>query len=220
MIRVWLSFALCLFVLPLQAAENVPPAAPPTEAPAKPVMTPPRAANAHTIGQYPELSRANREEGIVTVRFTVNTDGTVSNASLLRSSGFPRLDQAALDEVTANWRYHPAMRDGVPITVTTAANVNFKLNEPAGSVFKTFHMEAKDFPPGARAAGMRGTTLLLVFLDENNAIVRIGVTQTSGYDELDKAAQDIVRGWTFKAALVNGKPTASGLGFALEWPPG
>lgn len=47
--------------------------------------------------RYPARARAARQEGVVHVRFRMNRAGAVLSASVLRSSGFSSLDQAALD---------------------------------------------------------------------------------------------------------------------------
>lgn len=219
--RFVLSLAVWIFAMPLQglAAQSAAPVAPAEKA-AQPAVTPPRSANAHTVGEYPELSRVNREEGTVTVRFTINTDGSVSNARLAHSSGYPRLDQAALDQVSTNWRYYPATRNGEPMAVETEANVRFTLVGEEDSRFRTVRMQPKDFPPGTREKGMRGTTVLLIVVGEDDKVAAVEVMQSSGYDELDKAAETFVRGWSFKTALLNGKPITSGIGCTIEWPPG
>ncbi|MDE2410218.1 MAG: energy transducer TonB, partial [Sphingomonadales bacterium] len=46
---------------------------------------------------YPAEAKKARQEGIVTVRFTVDRDGNVSGAAVKRSSGFDLLDGATLD---------------------------------------------------------------------------------------------------------------------------
>ena len=46
--------------------------------------------------RYPDESRRRSEEGEVTVRFTVASDGRVSEANLVKGSGFASLDAAAL----------------------------------------------------------------------------------------------------------------------------
>lgn len=63
---------------------------------------------------YPAMSRRLREEGLVKVRVYIGVDGQASNASVVKSSGFERLDQATLDTVLNKWRYAPGKRDGVP----------------------------------------------------------------------------------------------------------
>jgi len=46
--------------------------------------------------KYPLISKARREEGTVYISFTVNKDGSISNIKINKSSGFKRLDKAAL----------------------------------------------------------------------------------------------------------------------------
>ena len=49
---------------------------------------------------YPSLSRANDEHGVVVLEVSVSTEGKPVGATLLQSSGHPRLDSATLDQVT------------------------------------------------------------------------------------------------------------------------
>lgn len=48
------------------------------------------------IRQYPSQARAKHEEGIVFVRFAIDRSGHVLTPSLVRSSGYPLLDEEAL----------------------------------------------------------------------------------------------------------------------------
>lgn len=50
---------------------------------------------------YPAESRAAGEQGVVILRVTVNADGRPTAISVARSSGFPRLDRAAVE---GGWR--------------------------------------------------------------------------------------------------------------------
>ncbi|WP_375289671.1 energy transducer TonB [Qipengyuania sp.] len=47
--------------------------------------------------RYPREAKKAREQGIVTVRFTVHSNGQISDASIRKSSGHELLDQATLD---------------------------------------------------------------------------------------------------------------------------
>lgn len=49
--------------------------------------------------QYPQFSRQKNMEGMVTVAFLIGPDGFISGLSVVRSSGFPSLDKAALAAV-------------------------------------------------------------------------------------------------------------------------
>ncbi|HEY5048034.1 MAG TPA: TonB family protein [Rhizomicrobium sp.] len=92
-----------------------------------PGITPPRAANEHS-SKYPPLSWRLGEAGGVEVAFVVRTDGSVANAGVRYSSGFPALDAAAVDAVR-NWRYYPAQRNGKPLAVRSNVIVSWKLTD-------------------------------------------------------------------------------------------
>ncbi len=50
---------------------------------------------------YPAESKAAGEHGVVTLKITVNADGRPTAVSVAKSSGFPRLDRAAVE---SGWR--------------------------------------------------------------------------------------------------------------------
>ena len=61
---------------------------------------------------YPAMSKRLGEQGKVLVRVLIGVDGTARQAEIQKSSGFDRLDQAALATVQ-RWRYVPGKRGGV-----------------------------------------------------------------------------------------------------------
>jgi protein TonB len=75
---------------------------------------------------YPTLSRRLGEQGKVIVSVLIGIDGTAHSAQIKRSSGYDRLDQAALATVRS-WRYAPAKRNGVPEATTWDIPINFVL---------------------------------------------------------------------------------------------
>lgn len=62
---------------------------------------------------YPRISRRMGEQGTVVVRVFINTQGLPEKPEVRTSSGFVRLDQAALDAVQ-RWRFVPGRRNGTP----------------------------------------------------------------------------------------------------------
>ena len=80
----------------------------------------------HTIPPYPALDARLGNQGTVLLRLVVGADGAVKAASVLRSSGFLGLDQAAQAWVLTHWRYQPAQRGGA--AVESAANVAVTFN--------------------------------------------------------------------------------------------
>ena len=85
--------------------------------------------NTHSTPPYPVAARTDGHQGIVTLQITVGPNGDVANATVAQSSGFPELDQAAVEWVTNHWKYKPAVQGGVPVTSTTQAAVKFDLQQ-------------------------------------------------------------------------------------------
>jgi protein TonB len=76
--------------------------------------------------EYPEVSRAACEQGEVILRVEVTAVGESTNVSILKSSGYFRLDQAARRAVQ-RWKFHPAVIAGVPVSSEADVPVHFKL---------------------------------------------------------------------------------------------
>lgn len=62
---------------------------------------------------YPPISKRLNEQGTSVVRVLVGADGTPKSAEISKSSGFARLDSAAV-ATALRWRYVPGKRGGVP----------------------------------------------------------------------------------------------------------
>jgi len=77
--------------------------------------------------QYPVLSRRLQEQGKVIVRVLVGVDGLPLQATVKTSSGYERLDKAALNTVLS-WRYIPGKRGGVPEAMWSDVPVNWVLS--------------------------------------------------------------------------------------------
>jgi protein TonB len=108
------------------------PAAPPpvvAAAPPPPPPTPAVATTSHavTANDYPAISLRLQEQGVVSVRYQVAPDGSVSEVEVKKSSGSERLDDAAVAMVKRRWKFKPATQDGKPVAVWQEANVIFKL---------------------------------------------------------------------------------------------
>ena len=65
------------------------------------------------------------EQGTVLLTVLVKSDGTASDVEVKSSSGFPRLDRAAIEAVKT-WRFNPATVDGKPVDKSYDVPVTFK----------------------------------------------------------------------------------------------
>lgn len=77
---------------------------------------------------YPPLSQRLGEEGRVLLRVEVSADGRPLHIALKTSSGFERLDQAAIKAV-ARWQFKPAQQNGSAVASTVDVPVRFKLKK-------------------------------------------------------------------------------------------
>ena len=124
---------------PSPPAIRIPPPAPPAPAPAPPA--PPSQARgaspdglgrwaARIQGDYPSSALRREEQGTVTMRITIGTNGRVEACSVTGSSGSSALDQAACRGMQRYARYNPALNAaGNPITDTTTQSIRYVLPE-------------------------------------------------------------------------------------------
>jgi protein TonB len=92
------------------------------------ITTPPRLDPAYLHNPaplYPALSKRNRETGTVFLLVNVNPEGNATSVTLHQSSGYDRLDQAAIQAVT-RWRFVPGMRGQSAISATVIVPISFK----------------------------------------------------------------------------------------------
>jgi protein TonB len=130
-------------VLPTEPVAPTPPPKPQqSEAPVEPAPPPPPPAKSagpvvlsgelavvcpeRTPPSYPSLSRRLGEEGKAVLRVELDETGQIDRASIETSSGYARLDQAALFAVR-RWRCNPAKRDSVAVRAVAIQPFNFVL---------------------------------------------------------------------------------------------
>jgi protein TonB len=82
-----------------------------------------------TQPEYPPASRRAGEAGTVTLAAYVLETGRVGEVKIVKSSGFDKLDDAALKEVQRNWRFVPGKEDGKPVPMWHTFQVTFRLTD-------------------------------------------------------------------------------------------
>jgi protein TonB len=102
----------------------VPPDAPPPRSVrvGDDIVPPTKIRNVNPV--YPQIAQSARVQGTVVIEATIDREGKVSEARVLRS--IPLLDQAALDAVR-QWEYEPTLLNGEPVPVIMTVTVNFTL---------------------------------------------------------------------------------------------
>lgn len=110
-------------------AEETPPAPEPEPA-APPPITPPNFVAAYLDNPppaYPASSRRLTETGTVTLRVRVSAEGRADAVEIAQSSGFARLDRAAIDAVR-RWKFVPAKQGDQAVPAVVLVPINFDLS--------------------------------------------------------------------------------------------
>lgn len=115
---------------------------------------------------YPEEAKSAKIQGRVTLKFTVNTDGSVSDVKILQGVN-KLLDAEAVRVVSMSPDWAPGMIEGKPVRVSYAFPVLFQLDSPDEAKDATMISDRKDFikwvnsglvyPKEAKSAGKYGT---------------------------------------------------------------
>ena len=115
------------------APQPLAPLAPVAPAPAAPASIPaviPPSFNAAYLQNpppaYPAASRRQGQQGKVVLRVFVNTAGASDKVEVRSSSGFDRLDDAALEAVK-RWRFVPARQGETPVAAWVLVPITFTL---------------------------------------------------------------------------------------------
>ena len=72
--------------------------------------------------KYPITSRRNKEEGSVLFKLTISSNGRLEKYEIIKSSGFERLDKAAIDSIKKG-KYEPAIKNNKK----TSSNIEIRI---------------------------------------------------------------------------------------------
>lgn len=115
--------------LPPPPIEAAPAEVAPSTAPIGPLVQDEelKADRALTPPIYPATSRKLGEQGTVMLMIYVHPNGSVGEVRVHKSSGFPRLDQAAVQAAKKGWRFRPATQGGTAVASWGRYAVKFQL---------------------------------------------------------------------------------------------
>lgn len=77
---------------------------------------------------YPNRSREEGEEGSVGLEVVVTEDGRAAQVTVIKSSGYARLDRSAKHAVE-KYRFKPSTRDGIPVESVYRFSITFSLRD-------------------------------------------------------------------------------------------
>jgi len=76
--------------------------------------------------QYTEEARRARVDGIVVLKITIDEDGNVKVTDILKPMGLG-MDESTIRTIEEEWKFSPAMLDGIPIPYIACVEAQFKL---------------------------------------------------------------------------------------------
>lgn len=155
--------------------------------------------------------------------FVIKPDGSISDVDVAKSSGFARLDGAAVDAASQRWHFEPVLMNGHAIScrykVAVVWSLGFSPETAARYGFAVVHPVASDYPPGSLARHEQGQTLIWALVSPQGKVLKVHATRSTGSADLDQAAADLVTSgkWPVRPATVSGKSVVTSVGFLVVW---
>jgi len=195
------------------------------------VVTPPGYAFTPNFNEYfPPESKQADEQGLVRVRVCYGTKGRIQSSEIEESSGFERLDQAAI-RASRDILVKPGTINGIPQADCVVIPVTFSLlgkgahSVPSASGKKGSEAPGQQnkvpsaeltympdisgiYPFKSRQKGEEGTVVVVVCYNAKGKVVSSELYSSSGFERLDKAAVRAGRNFRLEPASVNGVPQA------------
>jgi TonB family protein len=151
-------------------------------------------------GFYPEAARLARIEGVTTLAFHIDVNGTVRHVSISKSSGNEDLDDAA-SSCVRTWRYAPTLKDGKPIEVAWSADTEWRVKEVPPPAPMPVVTERNDscmhYPFWAKRDDAEGTASIKFAISADGHPSDVFLSKPSGNEDLDKAATECVKSMRF-----------------------
>jgi TonB family protein len=143
----------------------------------------------------------------------IDERGFPTGVSLLKTSGNAALDSLGLAAL-ALARFEPAMIAGRAVSLRTPIPIQVSYqgaSEPGAErpladrpVFTPYTVKpelanrdevrsalVREYPPELRSAGVSGTTVVWLFLDETGRVIKQQVKESSGHEQIDRAALEV-----------------------------
>ena len=184
--------------------------------------------------QKPEYTRDALQakiQGIVQVEVIVQTDGTVSDARVVKSlDRVFGLDEAAVKAAMA-WRFRPGMKDGTPVRIRVIVELEFKTSPddlfargaaregmPGLVMPKAKEIPMAKYTAEAMRRRIQGTVEVEAVVAADGTVDRVRVkTSLDATFGLDEEALIAARRATFEPGTLNGRAVPVLVTFKLEF---
>ncbi len=185
--------------------------------------------------RYPRAARRAGWEGTVVLRIAINSGGAVEKVKTQESSGFPALDESAMQSVKT-WRFDPAKDGEFPVPSTVDLPIRFDLEaygiqssrgepEPEPETepvreqkpARLIKSERPDYPQTARSQGWEGTVVLRIIVGTGGNVEKVAIQESSGFPELDESAAQSAQTWKFDPAKDGEDPISSAVDLPVRF---
>jgi TonB family protein len=162
-------------------------------------------------------------QGLVIIEATIDAQGRVAAARLIRSLSDDTLNQGALEALDA-WRFRPARLGGAPSAVTGIFTFSFAIraSDPAPATGlraeavemgaeglippRVLSREMPEYTTAARQAGIEGDVYIEAVVTARGEVAEPVLIRGIGDDELNQRALTALSSWRFSPGTVDGEP--------------
>ncbi len=167
---------------------------------------------------YPKESMRLGEEGACKVRFTIRRDGKVLSGKIIESSGFARLDAAAIAALKSVSRFPPVPENLQPNEQKILVDAPFRFVLPptvndmtirsavVAPQPRSYYGDIQNlvaaqvsYPQESRIAGEQGVCKLRMLIRRDGSLANAEIVQSSGFARLDEACLRGARAPVFPA---------------------
>ena len=165
--------------------------------------------------------------GTCLVRFQVDPDGGIRVAQVVRSTGFPQLDQACVQNIL-HQTLHPATDNAVPTTewVTWPISMNAKTppaserdtsGVPQIQQFFALRANPNDYPAIAGALRQDRDCRIRFWVTPDATVEKFDVAESTGFATLDQACVSAIQRAPFTAAQRGGAAVGASAEITMRW---
>jgi TonB family protein len=201
---------------------------------AKPALTPQLTQSAMQRGLNPALYKAagGADRAGCLLRIWYNAKGTILVEQIVKSSGYPEIDQACLATAIGQPLKAPVLLDPndggwtqLPIvwhfakrkTIDKTSPMEADPAIPALWEGNVMHVAPPYYPEAAIAARAHGICKLHVTVSDAGDVDALDITQSTGSVELDQACMDTVYAAPFRPGRREGKFVSGTTDVVLDW---
>ncbi|HEY6620167.1 MAG TPA: TonB family protein [Steroidobacteraceae bacterium] len=168
------------------------------------------------------------QSGTCLVRFQVDTDGGIRAAQVVRSTGFPMLDLACLQNIL-HQTLLPATKQGERITEWVAWPISMNAKTPPANELKdtsgvpqiqqffALKTNLADYPAVAREIHPYKDCRIRLWVTPEAKVEKLEVTQSTGIAELDQVCLSALGGAPFTAATRDGAAIGASAEVTMRW---